>query len=48
VAEADVESIPSGTPAELVRHVVVGAAMYEPVLLALRRLAQQHLLHQET
>jgi DNA-binding transcriptional MerR regulator len=44
VAEADVESIPTGPPAEIVRHVVVGTAMYEPVLIALRRLAQQHLL----
>jgi DNA-binding transcriptional MerR regulator len=44
VAEADVESIPNGTAAEVVRHVVVSTAMYEPVLISLRRLAQQHLL----
>jgi hypothetical protein len=45
VAEADVDSIPSGAAAaEVVRHVVVGTAMYEPVLIALHRLAQQHLL----
>jgi DNA-binding transcriptional MerR regulator len=46
VAEADVEAIPTGPPAEIVRHVVVGTAMYEPVLTALRRLAQQHLLNE--
>jgi DNA-binding transcriptional MerR regulator len=42
VAEADVNSTPSGAPAEIVRYVVVGTVMYEPVLIALRRLAQHH------
>jgi hypothetical protein len=42
VAEADVNSTPSGAPDEVVRYVVVGTVMYEPVLIALRRLAQQH------
>ena len=42
VATADVTSMPSGSPAEVIRHVVIGTVMYEPVLIALRRLAQQH------
>ena len=42
VARADVTSMPGGSPAETVRHVVIGTVMYEPVLIALRRLAQQH------
>jgi hypothetical protein len=42
VAETEVKGIPSGSPAETVRYVVIGTVMYEPVLIALRRLAQQH------
>jgi DNA-binding transcriptional MerR regulator len=42
VAEADATSLPTGSPAGLVRQVVLGTVMYEPVLIALRRLAQQH------
>jgi hypothetical protein len=42
VARIDISSMPAGSPAEAVRHAVVGTVMYEPVLLALRRLAQQH------
>jgi DNA-binding transcriptional MerR regulator len=42
MAEADVNSTPSGSAAEVVRYVVVGTVMYEPVLIALRRLAQHH------
>jgi hypothetical protein len=45
-AEADVESIPAGPAEQILRHAVIGTAMYEPVLVALRRLAQQHLLSQ--
>ncbi len=43
VARADVESVPDASPADQVTHIVVGTVLYEPVLLALRRLAQQHL-----
>ena len=43
VAEVDVESVPTDEPENAVHHVVVGTVLLEPVLLALRRLAQEHL-----
>jgi DNA-binding transcriptional MerR regulator len=43
VAQLDVADVPADDPEEAVRYVVVGTVLYEPVLLALRRLAQQHL-----
>jgi DNA-binding transcriptional MerR regulator len=43
VARVDVADVPRTGPQEAVRYVVVGTVLYEPVLLALRRLAQQHL-----
>jgi DNA-binding transcriptional MerR regulator len=46
VAEIDVTGVPSASPAETVRYVVIGTVMYEPVLIALRRLAQQHVFRQ--
>jgi len=46
VAEADVTGVPSGSPAETIRYVVIGTVMYEPVLIALRRLAQQHVFRE--
>lgn len=42
VAEAEVIGLPSESAAETLRTVVIGTVMYEPVLIALRRLAQQH------
>jgi DNA-binding transcriptional MerR regulator len=42
IAEADVRSLPTGSAADAVRRVVLGTVMYDPVLIALRRLAQQH------
>src|SRR5439155_716721 len=42
VAQVDVAGIPRGTSGDAVQYVVVGTVLYEPVLLALRRLAQQH------
>ena len=42
VAEAEVNGVPTASAAETVRYVVIGTVMYEPVLIALRRLAQQH------
>jgi DNA-binding transcriptional MerR regulator len=42
VAEVDVADVPRGSPGDAVQYVVVGTVLYEPVLLALRRLAQQH------
>lgn len=43
VASLDIDSTPAGSPADVVQHVVVGTVLYEPVLVSLRRLAQQHL-----
>jgi DNA-binding transcriptional MerR regulator len=42
VARADVTDVPRTDPADAVQYVVIGTVLYEPVLLALRRLAQQH------
>lgn len=41
IGEQDVAEVPLGSPAESVRYVVVGTLLLEPVLLALRRLAQE-------
>jgi DNA-binding transcriptional MerR regulator len=41
VAEVDVRSVPD-EPHAAVRHVVLGTVLVDPVLIALRRLAQQH------
>lgn len=41
LAEEEVASVPSTSPAEAVRYVILGTVLIEPVLLALRRLAQQ-------
>jgi DNA-binding transcriptional MerR regulator len=43
IARTDVAEVPAADPQAAVHYVVVGTVMYEPVLLALRRLAQQHL-----
>ncbi len=42
VASVDVAEVPRAAAAEAVQYVVIGTVLYEPVLLALRRLAQQH------
>lgn len=41
IAEADVESVPTDSAEAAMRHVVLGTLLMEPVLLAMRRLAQQ-------
>ncbi|GAA4345317.1 MerR family transcriptional regulator [Angustibacter luteus] len=41
VAEADLDGLPRTSPAEAGRHVVLGTLLYEPLLLALRRLAHE-------
>ncbi len=41
LAEADVAEVPTDSVSEAVRHVVIGTLLLEPVLLALRRLAQE-------
>ncbi len=43
VARADVAAVPDGSTADVVEFVVTGTMLYEPLLLALRRMAQQHL-----
>ncbi len=41
-ARVDVAGVPRSSAEDAVRTVVAGTILYEPVLLALRRLAQQH------
>ena len=41
IGEQDVAQVPTGSVAEAVRFVVVNTVLLEPVLLALRRLAQE-------
>ena len=41
LAEQDVAQVPTGSTAEAVWYVVIGTLLLEPVLLALRRLAQE-------
>jgi DNA-binding transcriptional MerR regulator len=41
VARADLAEVPTDTPEAAVRHVVLGTVLAEPLLLALRRLAQE-------
>lgn len=41
IAEYDIEHVPPGGGAEAVEYSVLGTALYEPVLVALRRLAHQ-------
>lgn len=41
VAEVDVSGVPTGSAEEAATTVVAGTVLYEPVLLALRRIAQE-------
>lgn len=41
IAEHDIAQVPQGTAAQAVEYSVLGTAIYEPVLAALRRLAHQ-------
>lgn len=41
LAQREVAAVPTTSQEDAVRYVVVGTLFYEPVLLALRRLAQQ-------
>ena len=41
LAQAEVASVPTDSPGAAARYVVVGTVVYEPVILALRRLAHQ-------
>ena len=40
-AEAEIAGVPTDSPEEMVRYVVLGTVLVEPLLLALRRLAEQ-------
>lgn len=41
IADADVDSVPTDSAEAAMQHVVLGTLLMEPVLLAMRRLAQQ-------
>ncbi|WP_067599307.1 MerR family transcriptional regulator [Nocardiopsis listeri] len=41
IATAEIAGVPVDTPEEAVRYVVLGTALAEPLLLALRRMAEQ-------
>lgn len=41
VAEAEIDNVPVSSPEAAIRYVALGTVLIEPVLLALRRLAQQ-------
>jgi len=41
IAVSDIATVPQGSPDATAAYVVLGTVLYEPVLLALRRLAQQ-------
>lgn len=43
IAEIDISSVPTGSAANAVEYSVLGTAIYEPVLAAMRRLAHQDL-----
>ena len=46
VAAAEIAGVPSGSVEEAVSYVVLGTVLVEPLLLALRRLAQQSASHE--
>jgi DNA-binding transcriptional MerR regulator len=41
IAEVEIAHVPTESPADAVRYVVLGTALVEPLLLALRRVAEQ-------
>lgn len=43
IAELDIDQVPTGTVHDAVEHSVLGTALYEPIILAMRRLAHQDL-----
>jgi DNA-binding transcriptional MerR regulator len=45
VADAEIAGVPTDSPESAVRYVVLGTVLVEPLLLALRRLAQQSASH---
>lgn len=43
IADIDLEGVPTGTRQEAIEYSVLGTALYEPIILAMRRLAHQDL-----
>jgi DNA-binding transcriptional MerR regulator len=43
IAALEIDSVPTGSTASAVRHVVLGTVLVEPLLLSLRRMAHQEL-----
>ena len=43
IAQLEIDNVPTDSPAAAVRYVVLGTVLVEPVLLALRRIAQQEI-----
>jgi DNA-binding transcriptional MerR regulator len=43
IAQIDIEGVPGESPASAVEYAVLGTALYEPIISALRRLAHQDL-----
>jgi DNA-binding transcriptional MerR regulator len=43
IAEIDLEGVPAGSVQEAIEYSVLGTALYEPVIMAMRRLAHQDL-----
>lgn len=46
IAEAELSGMPEGSTQQAIEYAVIGTALHEPVLAAMRRLAHQHLAHQ--
>ncbi|HEU4807335.1 MAG TPA: MerR family transcriptional regulator [Homoserinimonas sp.] len=43
IAELDIGQVPTGTVSDAIEHSVLGTALYEPIIAAMRRLAHQDL-----
>jgi DNA-binding transcriptional MerR regulator len=43
IAELDIGAVPTSTVNEAIEHAVLGTALYEPIIVAMRRLAHQDL-----
>ena len=43
IARAEIDAMPTADPHAAVQYAVLGTALYEPVLAAIRRLAHQNL-----
>ena len=41
IAQFEIDNLPTDSPAAAVRYVVLGTVLLEPVILALRRIAEE-------